>query len=72
MAIRDTLNDLNLIEIARGIVVDGGPEQVSHVADIAGRRGLRELPEIRELRGDWRREIRLETILLHDFFGCSL
>ena len=72
IAIGCTLHDLNLIEVARGIVVDGGPQEVAHVADIARRRGLQLLPEIRELRGDRRRKIGLEPVLLHDFFGCSL
>ena len=35
VAIRKALGDLDLIEVARGIVVDGRPQQISQVADVA-------------------------------------
>ena len=45
----DALGPLDLIEIARGVVVDRGPEQAAQIAHICRRRGRRSSADARTL-----------------------
>ena len=73
VAIRGAFGDFNLIEVARRIVVDGGPEQIAQVAEIASRGDLRRMGfQVGKLLRNLRREIRLEAVALHDCFCGGL
>lgn len=68
-AIGQPLGDLDLIEIARRVVIDRRPEQASEVAYIyIGGDFRRMVSERCELFRYSRRKLRLKAVLDHDFF----
>jgi len=83
LAVGDGFGHFDLIEVARGVVVDRGPEQVPQVVNVVtfppivsrifscGDHG-RMLLQVGKLRGDFRRKVRIETAGAHDFPGGGL
>ena len=71
IAIGSAFGDFNLIQIARSVVVDGGPEQVAKIANIAAAAIVADLLSAGELVGDRRRKIGMEAVLLHDCFAVA-
>src|SRR3954451_4239455 len=72
-AVRSSLRKLDLIKIARSIVVDRGPEQAAQIADILRSRDggivrLNGLPLLLSRGG----KVRLEAVLNHDLPGHGL
>ena len=70
-AVRQLFRVFNLVKIARGVIVDGRPQQFAQVLDIC-RGCLRRFAFDRgQLLRDSRREFRLKAILQHQLFcGC--
>ena len=72
-AIGQTLGNLDLVEVARGVVVDRRPEQISKVANIAlSSHFRRPVAQRRKLRLHLRRKVRPEAALDHDFLCNGL
>ena len=73
VAIGDAFGDLDLIEVARGVVVDGRPEQIAQIADVSVGRDLRRMGlQFGELLRNLGRKFWFEAVMLHDFFGGGL
>src|SRR3954470_17699611 len=73
LAMRSTFGDLDLIKIARGVIVNGRPKQTAQVAHVTGCGNLRWMvSQLRQLLSYSWREVWLETMLQHDFFRGGL
>ena len=68
-----SFGNFDLIEIARSVIVNRRPEEVSQIAHIFSRGDLgRVSAQVSQLFLDGRGEIGVESALPHDFFGCGL
>ena len=72
LAVRKPLRHLDLIEIARRVVVDGRPEQVAQVTHCGAGGGRRLAAKSIKLCGRVRRKVRVKPVLDHYLVGGAL
>ena len=72
VAVGEAFGNFDLIQVAGSVIIDGRPEQIPKVTDLACGTDLRGMSfQFGKLLRNLRRELRLETALLHDLL-CGL
>ena len=73
IAVRQSFRNFDLVEIARGVVIDGRPEQVAQIAHTSSGSDLRRMrAQICQLLLDRGGEVGFKSVLPHDFFRDGL
>jgi hypothetical protein len=73
IAVRQLLRNLDLIQIAGRVIVDGRPQLTAQIAHRgSGGDCGRIRPQLYQLLLDRRREVRPKALMLHDLFGDGL